>query len=192
MKKKNVLMMALSLCLVAVIAVGGTLAYLSDSDGDLVNTFKFANNIQVDVYEYTPGSESKNQSGYSYENLVVGDELEKDVDVDVTTTVETYLFINIKSVGDGTPVTLGTVDSAWTKVVDNGNGYGIYRLINNVSKTTTDIKVFDTVTVPEVESVVDGQYQSVTLNNVEIDVFAMQASGYDAEAALAEAQEAFA
>ena len=184
MKKKNVLMMALSLCLVAVIAVGGTLAYLSDSDGDLVNTFKFANNIQVDVYEYTPGSESKNQSGYSYENLVVGDELEKDVDVDLST--------NTKSVGDGTPVTLGTVDSAWTKVVDNGNGYGIYRLTNNVSKTTTDINVFDTVTVPEVESVVDGQYQSVTLNNVEIDVFAMQASGYDAEAALAEAQEAFA
>ena len=55
MKKKNVLMMALSLCLVAVIAVGGTLAYLSDSDGTLVNTFKFANNIAVDVYEYTPG-----------------------------------------------------------------------------------------------------------------------------------------
>lgn len=192
MKKKNVLMMALSLCLVAVIAVGGTLAYLSDSDGDLVNTFKFANNIAVDVYEYTPAGSDKEQDGYDYENLVVGQSLKKDVNVDVTTTVETYLFINIKSVGTGTPVTLGTVDRAWTPVNVDDNGYGIYRLTNNVSETTTDINVFDTVTVPEVESVVDGQYQSVTLNNVEIDVFAMQASGYDAEAALDEAEKAFA
>lgn len=191
MKKKNVLMMALSLCLVAVIAVGGTLAYLSDSDGTLVNTFKFANNIAVDVYEYTPGSDEKNQEGHDYENLVVGAELEKDVDVDVTTTVETYLFINIKSVGEGTPVTLGAVDSAWTLVENKGNGYGIYRLTNNVSETTTDINVFDVVTVPEVEGA-DGQYQNVVLNNVEIDVFAMQAEGYTAETALAEAQKAFA
>lgn len=191
MKKKNVLMMALSLCLVAVIAVGGTLAYLSDSDGNLVNTFKFANNIAVDVYEYTPAGSDKDQNGYDYENLVVGQSLKKDVDVDVTTTVETYLFINIKSVGDGTPVTLGAVDSAWTPVDVEDNGYGIYRLTNNVSKTTTDINVFDTVTVPEVADA-DGQYQDVKLNNVEIDVFAMQASGYDAEAALAEAQKAFA
>ena len=192
MKKKNVLMMALSLCLVAVIAVGGTLAYLSDTDDKVVNTFKFANNIAVDVYEYTPAGSDKDQNGYDYENLVVGQSLKKDVDVDVTTTVETYLFINIKSVGDGTPVTLGNVDIAWTKVVDNGNGYGIYRLTNNVSKTTTDIDVFDTVTVPDVTSVVGGQYQDVALNNVEIDVFAMQASGYTDVTALAEAEKAFA
>ena len=192
MKKRNLMVAALSLCLVAVIAVGGTLAYLSDSDGDLVNTFKFANNIAVDVYEYTPAGSDKDQNGYDYENLVVGQSLKKDVDVDVTTTVETYLFINIKSVGTGTPVTLGTVDSAWTPVQVNDAGYGIYRLTTNVDKTTTDINVFDTVTVPEVKSVVDGQYQSVTLNNVEIDVFAMQASGYTAETALAEAQKAFA
>ena len=47
MKKKNVLMMALSLCLVAVIAVGGTLAYLSDTDGAVTNTFQFAAGIDV-------------------------------------------------------------------------------------------------------------------------------------------------
>ena len=39
MKKKNVLMMAMSLVLVAVIAVGGTLAYLTSNSGTLTNTF---------------------------------------------------------------------------------------------------------------------------------------------------------
>ena len=192
MKKKNVLMMALSLCLVAVIAVGGTLAYLSDSDGTLTNTFKFANNITVDVYEYTPAGTDKDQDGYDYKNLVVGQSLKKEVNVDVTTTVETYLFINIKSVGTGTPVTLGNVNSAWIPVQVNDAGYGIYRLTTNVDKTTTDIDVFDTVTVPDVTSAVDGQYQDVVLNDVVIDVFAMQASGYTAETALDEAKEAFA
>ena len=191
MKKKNLLMMALSLCMVAVIAVGGTMAYLSDSDGTLTNTFKFADNITVDVYEYTPtGSDTKEQDGYDYENLVVGEELKKDVDVDITTTVETYLFINIKSVGSGTPVTLGKIDDEWTEVQTDKNGYGIYRLTNNVSSTTTDIDVFDAVTVPDVDGA-NGQYQNVTLNNVEIDVFAMQATGYDENAAKAEALKAF-
>ena len=192
MKKKNLLMMALSLCLVAVVAVGGTLAYLSDSDGTLTNTFKFADNIQVDVYEYTPGGNEKDQDGYAYNNLVVGEKLKKDVDVDITTGVETYLFINIKSVGDGTPVELGTVNSAWTPVQTDDKGYGIYRLTNNVSETTTDIDVFDTVTVPEIDSVDDGQYADAKLNDVVIDVFAMQANGYDADAAKAEAVKAFA
>lgn len=39
MKKKNVLMMAMSLVLVAVIAVGGTLAYLTSNTDTLTNTF---------------------------------------------------------------------------------------------------------------------------------------------------------
>lgn len=193
MKKKNLLMMALSLCLVAVVAVGGTLAYLSDTDGTLTNHFKFADNIAVDVYEYTPtGGDTKDQDGYDYENLVVGDELKKDVNVDVTTTVETYLFINIKSVGSGTPVELGDINDAWTAVQTDPQGYGIYRLTENVSTTTTDIDVFDTVTVPEVTGVEDGQYADVVLNNVDIDVFAMQATGYDADAAKTEALKAFA
>lgn len=191
MKKKNLLMMALSLCMVAVIAVGGTLAYLSDTDGTLTNTFHFANNIAVDVYEYTLADDGKDQNGYDYENLVVGDELKKDVDVDITTTVETYLFINIKSVGSGTPVTLGEINDAWTEVLADENGYGIYRLTNNVSSTTTDINVFDTFTVPDVAGA-NGQYQDVTLNNVVIDVFAMQATGYDEDAAKTEALKAFA
>lgn len=193
MKKKNLLMMALSVCMVAVVAVGGTLAYLSDTDGTLTNHFKFADNIAVDVYEYTPtGGETKEQNGYDYKNLVVGDELKKDVDVDVTTTVETYLFINIKSVGSGTSVELGDINDAWTAVQADEQGYGIYRLTKNVSTTATDINVFDTVTVPEVTSVENGQYADVVLNDVDIDVFAMQATGYDVDAAETEALKAFA
>lgn len=190
MKKRNVMTMALSLAMVGVIGVGSTLAYLSAHDGTLTNTFKFADNITVDVYEYTPAGSVKDQDGYDYTNLVVGQELEKDVDVDLTTSVETYLFINIKSVGEGTPVELGDIADTWTKVAVDENNYGIYRLAANVSATTTDIDVFDVVTVPDIEEA-DGQYQGVELNKVVIDVFAMQAQGYDEEAANAEATKYF-
>lgn len=44
MKKKNVLTMALSVSLVGVIAVGGTLAYLTANTGTLTNDFKFVTN----------------------------------------------------------------------------------------------------------------------------------------------------
>ena len=48
MKKKNVLMMAMSLVLVAVIAVGGTLAYLTSNSGTLTNTFTVGNGYDDD------------------------------------------------------------------------------------------------------------------------------------------------
>lgn len=48
MKKKNVLMMAMSLVLVAVIAVGGTLAYLTSNTDTLTNTFTVGNGYDDD------------------------------------------------------------------------------------------------------------------------------------------------
>ena len=48
MKKKNVLMMAMSLVLVAVIAVGGTLAYLTATPQELTNTFAVGSGYEDD------------------------------------------------------------------------------------------------------------------------------------------------
>lgn len=52
MQKKNVLTMALSVSLVGVIAVGGTLAYLSDQTTEVTNTFTFDDSISIDLKEH--------------------------------------------------------------------------------------------------------------------------------------------
>lgn len=53
MKKRNLLVAALSLCLVAIIAVGGTLAYFTDQTQTMTNTFT-TGKVDIDLYESVP------------------------------------------------------------------------------------------------------------------------------------------
>ena len=188
MKKRNIMTMALSLAMVGVIGVGSTLAYLTAQDGTLTNTFKFADNIKVDVYEGTDEEENVTvnsnggsgvgvNGGIDYTNLIPFQVLDKDVDLDVETTFETYLYVNIKADGEGTKVMkIGTLDG-WTPVTDkvDENGYGIYRKTANVSEDTDDINVFDKVTVPDVDN---GSTEGVKIKSIVIDVWAAQASAF--------------
>ena len=186
MKKKNLITTVASVAMVGVIAVGSTLAYLSANDGTLTNTFTFANDIVVDVYETTNESSYASvtsdggkgvgvNGGIDYSNLIPGQTLNKNVDLDVDTTFETYLYVNIKADGAGEKMTLGALEG-WTPVegkVDD-NGYGIYRKTSNVSANTDAIDVFDTVTVPDVDST-----KGVTINPITINVWAAQASAFE-------------
>lgn len=52
MKKRNVMTMALSLALVGVIGVGGTLAYLSDTTDKVENTFTLGDGIALELKEH--------------------------------------------------------------------------------------------------------------------------------------------
>ena len=83
MKMKNMLIGGMSLALVACITIGGTLAYLSDKDGTLTNTFRFAKNIVVDVYETQTGKgeegKGDKEGGFDYTNRVSGKVVEKNV-----------------------------------------------------------------------------------------------------------------
>ncbi len=123
MKKKNLLMMALSLCLVAVIAVGGTLAYLSDTAASVTNTFSFGS-IDVTLSEDKPdatGNETitaNEENGYSYKNVVPGQPLNKAPKLTVTTSVDAYVFARVTV---GTNLSLGDITEGWQKVpgVDN-------------------------------------------------------------------------
>ena len=58
MKKKNILTAALSLALVAVIAVGATLAYFTDKADEVVNTFT-TGNIKIAVVDETNPTEGQ-------------------------------------------------------------------------------------------------------------------------------------
>lgn len=100
MKKKNILMMALSLCLIAIIAVGGTLAYFTDNTDTMTNVVT-TGNVDIVLYDKTESGTStdgkelvvgtpvhvdndktKPQTGIRYEKLMPGDVISKRVSVD--------------------------------------------------------------------------------------------------------------
>lgn len=179
MKKKNLLMMALSLCMVAVIAVGGTLAYLTASDGALKNTFTFANNISVDLYETIGGVTE--QSGHDFTNVVPGVAIDKDVNFKVTdTTVKTVVFVKIEAkpvVESGktsVPMKLsevGTELHPYNNSVD-ANGYGEYYAIVNVEDINKEKDIFAKVTAPT-----DANSTANVLSNIVISISAVQYDG---------------
>lgn len=89
MKKRNLLVAALSLCLVAVIAVGGTLAYFTDQTETAVNAFT-TGKVDIVLHDMShkvdgmvQGQVKPDGSGIVYDNVVPGDELSKDVFISV-------------------------------------------------------------------------------------------------------------
>ena len=84
MKKKNILMVLLSLCLIAVIAVSGTLAYFTDSTQAQQNVFTLGK-VKIDLYEQdeTDGTPITS-GGIDYSGVVPGDSLVKIVTVTKT------------------------------------------------------------------------------------------------------------
>ena len=187
MKKKNVLMMALSLALVAVIAVGGTLALLTAQDGTLTNQFTFAGNIKVDLWENAVG-EVNSTSGlgrgttgsasFNYGEILVNKDYTKDVNVTVETKNDAWVFIRVSAVGnEGEPkMTLGDFASVWTKQVGGAaDGYAIYATKVNGNDQPTTLDVFNQVRLVASSGTVVGA-TGIEIQDIEIDVYAIQAS----------------
>lgn len=183
MKKKNLLMMALSLCMVAVVAVGGTLAYLTDTDNAAKNTFTFAEDIEVSLTEATPTEGLGNATataqtggkGVAYSNVVVNQELPKEPKIQLTKyTVDTYVFAKIDNNTNGA-VTIGTINGAWD-TVDAANGvYGRKVTVDatHAANTDTATALFSTVTIAQEPA------SGNSLGDITIYVSAIQAEGFD-------------
>ena len=125
MKKKNVLMMALSLALVAVIAVGGTLAYLTDNTGTMTNTFTFGK-LQVEQKETADGVAVSDGSGHDYENLLPGATVQKDVKIKlVDNKTKAYVYVAVKN------------DNSTAVQYGNGEGDGFKAGVTNDWKPVT-------------------------------------------------------
>lgn len=89
MKKKNIMTAALSLSLVGVIAVGGTLAYFTDTTDTSDNVF-VTGNVNITMVDETfddgngkVGTPMANDAGIQYTNVLPGDTLNKRVSVKV-------------------------------------------------------------------------------------------------------------
>lgn len=98
MKKKNILTIALSLCLAAVIAVGGTLAYFTSNTDQKQNAFT-TGNVKIELVDETPGGpvDAEKPDGQqmvtgdkdevtgniTYEDVMPGDVISKKVGVNL-------------------------------------------------------------------------------------------------------------
>lgn len=179
MKKKNLLMMALSLCLVAVVAVGGTLAYLSDSAESVTNTFTFGE-IEVTLSENEPknlgnASASTNiNGGYDYVNVVPGQKLDKEPTISVNTSVDAYVFARV-NVGDN--LALGEITLGWTKVSGTDNVW--YQAVSGDDDAQSLGTLFNYVTVDNVKVNGDSATPAPTLGTVKIEVAAVQQASFD-------------
>lgn len=147
MKKKNLLMMALSVCMVAVVAVGGTMAYLSDNAESVTNTFSFGS-IDVTLSEDEPAPmenetiTANNDNGYDYKNVVPGQTLNKAPELTVTTPVDAYVFARVTV---GTNLSLGDITEGWQEVPETENVW--YKAVSGQDGVQDLSTLFTKVTV---------------------------------------------
>ena len=174
--------------MVGVIAVGSTLAYLSDTDGKLTNSFDFvANGISIDLWENNGiedlGKGSSDPVEYTYSNVVAGQKLTKDVNADVKTSVDAYVFIKLQETGDGA----GLLDSAEVKGIWTpyeavpGVYYTTVEVDTQGTEKTFNLDIFDEVTVPTTVS-----EANASLKNIVISTAAIQTEGLTAQQAYAQ------
>lgn len=186
MKKRNVMTMALSLAMVGVIAVGGTLAYLTAQDDAITNTFTFVTGdsgkdvINVDLTEEQPKAVANEkilngdkESGWNYTDVTPGQDLNKAPVVTVDTKVNAYVFIRLTQ-GNVTIKDLDTTN--WIKLEGVSDVYYQEVAANGNVKGTS---LFTKVTAPNVADT-----EGVLLDDVVIEVAAIQAASFtDAKAA---------
>ena len=98
--KKRVLLASLAVCLLALLSAR-TLAWFTDSK-EVVNEFNIATSedtekddiFSVDVWENTPEGD-KDQDGYVYEDILPGDVLKKEANVENTGYYDQYIRVTV-------------------------------------------------------------------------------------------------
>lgn len=154
MKKKIALLMA---CVMAFgIAVGGTLAWLTDKTDPVVNTFT-ESDVDITLAETT---------GTSYK-MVPGHTIAKNPKVTVLADSEKcYVFVKLEKANDFDKFMTYEMDSAWTKLSD-----GVYYLIADdtaadqvfaVLKNDT-VTVNGTVTKDDMDALTTANYPKLTV-----------------------------
>lgn len=133
MKKKSLITMLVSLSLVAVVGVGATLAYLSDSTQTLNNTFTVGSNIDISLYEHVGSATgTPDFDGIAFTDLMPGTSIYKDPTVEVKANSSACkVFIKVVGIDDlekidtnGTTVTgtdfsvTGLDTNNWVKVAN--------------------------------------------------------------------------
>ena len=151
MKKKTVALL-LALTLVVGGVIGGTVAYLTTSTGEVKNTFTVGD-INIDLWETKDGKHDANKIKNDAGNYVVrtrenikvipGSDIDKDPTVTVKAGAEAcYLFLKVTATGWTSNNVTYTVDNTvWKPYEENGVVVAYYTEINSYTETDTDYNV---------------------------------------------------
>ena len=183
--KKKFALMATSLVLVAALAVGGTLAYLTSQD-TVTNTFTVGNvTITLDEADVNPdGSPIQNATRVDANEykLIPGHQYTKDPTIHVSQGSEPcYLFVKVENGISDIEASESTIASqmstnGWVALSDESNIY-YYSGTVDASATAVDTPVFGEFTIKGDANVAN--YNTAT---VEITAYAVQADGFDTAA----------
>lgn len=192
MNKKKLGMTIGSLALVGAIAVGGTLAYLSDTTDVVKNTFTVSDAIDIVLDEQEYNNPVPNRVlANTYDDVLPGLSYDKDPTVTVVNyEVSQYVFMAVKTSNDVNYVA-DTVD--WEDVsetVQAPDGYKVYKYNTVVSEATEDYNPVDdgsmnyqegiqlTPLFTEVTVDSDLNTGSQQLENIEVRAAAVQSDGF--------------
>lgn len=165
------LIVALAVMLVVGCAVGGTLAWLTDTTGPVVNTFTVGN-IDIDLAETTTNFK-----------MVPGATISKDPKVTVKAGSEAcWLFVQVTESDNLGSFISYTVDSNWTALTGVTGVY--YREVADLSAATADVvysvltndqvTVKDTVTKDMMDAITN---QTATAPTLTFKAYAVQKAG---------------
>ena len=171
----QVITIAVSLMLVAAIAIGGTVAWLVDTTESVTNTFTFGD-IDITLKETkatdstvldADNQEQKNE----YANLVPGKKVPKNPTVTfLKDSVACYVFIKVKKSANFNDFFTATIDTSIWKTLPNENNV-YYCVVNEAeAKSGKELKVLkdDQVTVNSnvtkamINSLTDATYPTIT------------------------------
>ena len=183
--KKRTLALILALVLVFGAAVGGTIAYLTDTTDPVTNTFTVGkvditlDEAKVDAYGVADTTADRVKAN-SYK-LIPGHTYTKDPTIHVATGSEDcWLFVKIEN-GLGTAATL-TMGTGWTEI-DSTNHVWAY---NTKVSAGADVTVFSQFTFSE--DVTATQLPTYNGKTIVVTACAVQADGLDQTAAAAQAK----
>lgn len=188
--KKKTLALLLALVLVFGAAVGGTIAYLTDTTGPVTNTFTVGDIGDLTLTETTGDSYTIIPGANISKNPVVAYESDANNDVAV------YVFVKVtapgwtvaadnktytKSTTSADPALSFTIDdSKWTYLTKDGSDYIYYAAVNAATDFSASVISGNSITVSA--DIVDGEIETLT-GTLTFAAYAIQQSGFDTAAA---------
>ena len=91
MSKRKIVLLASALCMVAILAIGGTLAYFTDQE-TATNTFTMGG-VEIDLYEHD--EDEKEVEALTYTDVVPGIAYDKDPTVDNDGSLDAWVRVNV-------------------------------------------------------------------------------------------------
>ena len=191
--KKNKKLLVLVALFLAVFAVGGTLAYLTDTTEEKTNTFTFGK-VDISLSEPTWDTTGKTAAA----DMAPGVEVDKDPTIKVETNSKNAFVFAKVTIPTGTAggeddqelFTVGTLGTGWTEVTSTLGittkgvhvyAYGTTSAMTSVAKDTTlpaifsKIKANANLTETEIPN-----YQTDRKADVVVNAYAIQAEGLGA------------